>query len=187
MVKIGQTVVSGDWLLFSSGNVEDKVWLGRAVENPDWPDGQAIYINETGLKLEKWGTGKITLEPGEAALNVQWFERANLSTTVRAKDKSVSFVMSKLDPCCQSTKYLVAAKIQEHVCQLAGKPAKRAYYRRARVGQSTTRETFGGKKARDYGTTAATVAKENAKQTWELSCPTYWGACELADKLIVLV
>jgi len=181
--KSAREATSGDWVMYSSGDPHDRVWLGRLVPNPEWANLSPSFVNETAADLLKFGIGEITLKAGEVALQVQWYQRLNEDRSVRKKDKTVQYVVAANAPQPQSVKYLVHCDFNAHMTQMTGKPSQKAYSRRLRTGKSAVKEDFRGRIVTSYSTTTARARKELQKETWELATPTYFNGCEIADAM----
>jgi len=185
MNQAAAEVVNGQWLLFASQDPTDKVWLARAVSNPESPNSQPIYRNDTSKTIQEHGEGRIKLLPGEVAVHVQWYERLASTRPVQKDAKYVQYVISdSFPPVSQSSFFLVCSGMKERICQMEGPLANKAYSRRLAVGKTSGRILYGGKEPKSYTKSEATARAEAKKQTWEVTAATYFEAAEMADKLV---
>ena len=129
-----------DWVMFwSDTDTLDPIWIGRAIvcSEPDW-ERKCWFLNTSGKKLHNFGSGKVTLKPGDVAINVQWYKRLGKSA-VHETDENVKYVIWEGGPVCQNAIYLLSASFNfnSDMVLLGGKASTTAYCRRVRSGTSS--------------------------------------------------
>ena len=175
-----QALTNGDWVLCYSGrDEEEKVWLGRCVNNErDALFNQAVtWQNATGKVKKNVGVGKITLAREEVGVTIQWYDKCREQMD---PSKCVQYkICDTVPPCVQSATSVISSKFK--MTQMEGSEARSAYTRRQ---QDTTPGTVflrPGVKVNKYMTTFATSMKRQMQETWELDMGTYIHAENAVD------
>ncbi len=107
----------------------------------DW-ERKCWFLNTSGKKLHNFGSGKVTLKPGDVAINMQWYNRLGKSA-VHETDENVKYVYVIWEggPVCQNAIYLLSASFNfnfnSDMVLLGGKASTTAYCRRVRSGTSS--------------------------------------------------
>jgi hypothetical protein len=76
--EITKNLTPGDWVMFESPepNVQP-FWIGRAVSKAEWNNG-CWYRNDTNRR--QLLIGDVPLDPGEYAINVQWYTQRDIGS-----------------------------------------------------------------------------------------------------------
>jgi hypothetical protein len=171
-----------DWVMFwSDTDTIDPIWIGRAVvcSKPDW-ERKCWFRNKSGKTLHKFGSGKITLKPGDVAINIQWYKRLG-GSAVRETDENVKYVIWEGEPVCQNAIYLLSSSFNEDMVLLGGRAATTAYCRRVRNGSSDHRIGYGGKDYKNYTSTETNNIRRLQKETRVGSTKQYFVAMARID------
>ena len=82
--EMASNLTPGTWMLFASSDVEQPIWLGRAMTKPEWGNA-CIWKNET-RKKQKIGGGE-GIQPGGYAINVQWYTHTEVGSLLYRIEK----------------------------------------------------------------------------------------------------
>jgi hypothetical protein len=154
----------------------DPIWIGRAIvcSEPDW-ERKYWFLNTSGKTLHNFGSSKVTLKPGDVAINVQWYKRLGESA-LHATEENVKYVIWEGETVCQNAIYLLSASFNSDMVLLGGKASTTAYCRRVRSGTSADRKGYGGKDYKTYTNTEAENMRRLQKETWVGSTKQYFKA-----------
>ena len=171
-----------DWVMFwSDTDTLDPIWIGRAIvcSEPNW-ERKCWFHNKLGKELHNFGSGKVTLKPGDVAINVQWYKRLG-EFAVRETDENVKYVIWEGGPVCQNAIFLLSASFNSDMALLGGKASTTAYCRRVKNGTSANRTGYGGKDYKNYTQTEAANIVRLQKETWVCSTKQYFQAMSRID------
>ena len=177
------TLTQGDWVLCYSGSMgddEEKVWLGRCINNDvDKVFRKGVtWRNDTGKAKANVGAAKITLAKTEMGVTVQWYDRCREQLS---PDTCVQYkICEEFPPCVQSATSVISTSANFTVVQMGGIQATTAYTRRQ--ADSTPGTQFIKKfKQNMYMTTNAQALQRQMRETWELDLGTYMHAVNAVD------
>ena len=123
-------LTANDWVLFRSKDMDEKLWLGRAVQRDSW-DQKATWQNDTMRRVSTVEmTDGIPVDAGECAVFVQWYD------FVRSGEYGREYIVSgppHNTPIVQNFKDLVAAQFDDCVHQIMGGIGSRRSMRRQYV------------------------------------------------------
>jgi hypothetical protein len=182
-------ITHGKWLMFWNEGEGDPLWLGRAVNHPEWEDEAGVRtptIVNTKRAMKNIGTAKITIRKGECGVHLRWYQRVGEGTTDPEKEDNLQFVVSEYPPVVMNTKYMVHSDFDLSMCQMSGKEAMVTYSRRAATGRSNYRENTKGAIVRDYTTTEKQAQAARDKETWIMSADAYTRSLALLDQYLDL-
>jgi hypothetical protein len=173
-------LVNGDWVLCYSGRgEEEKVWLGRCVNNDaDKRFCKGVtWKNGTNKTQKNIGAGQIKLEKNEIGVTVQWYDKCGFQANPA---KSVQYkICTTVPPCVQSGTSIISSKFA--VTQMEGAQARTAYTRRQADSTPGTQFLRKALKRNKYMTTKAASLTRQAKETWELDIGTYSSGVNAVD------
>ena len=184
-----ENISHGDWLLYWNAGAGDDLWLGRAVNNPEWViDGgeSAVLVNKgpDAKQMKNVGVGKVTIGKGGIGVNVQWYIRDKNGEEIHGKTGTLQYSVEDTPPIVQNTKYLVHCRLDKHLTQMSGAESMVRSARRLAVGVEQFQESYQGKIAKNYKTTAAAAKIEASRETWLLSKQACQEALDLVDNFV---
>ena len=184
-----ENIPHGDWVLYWNAGAGDDLWLGRAVNNPEWIiDGgeSAVLVNKgPGAKQKKnVGVGKVTIGKGGIGVNVQWYVRDKDGEEIHGKTGTLQYTVDQTPPTVQNTKCLVHCRVHQHLTQMPGTESMVRSARRLAVGVEQFQESYQGKIAKNYKTTAAAAKIEASRETWLLSKQAYQEALDVVGNFL---
>lgn len=76
--EMAERISIGDWMLFSSNDHEQPVWLGRAMAKREW--GNSCKWKNDSKREQDLGNG-VKIRRGGYAINVQWYTHTEVGST----------------------------------------------------------------------------------------------------------
>ena len=111
--------------MFWNDGEGDALWLGRAMNNPEWETSSLIGGQRDPVRVftktqRGVGAGKVTIKKGDAAVLMRWYKRVGEGETEVGAEE-LQYVVSEHTPIVQNTKYVVHWGIDKNMCQVSGK------------------------------------------------------------------
>jgi hypothetical protein len=78
--ELAANLTHGDWMMFESPELNvQPFWIGRAISKSEW-NNSCFYKNNTTRRKNLMGN--LPLDPGEYAVNVQWYNQQDIGSSL---------------------------------------------------------------------------------------------------------